>query len=402
MAWARIEALPTSGRGGGGAFRRLVAGLCVGLVALTGCSSGSNWEPPVATAALADSGAKPPIDTSKDTVVWPDNTMVSHLFTHSLVVDPERAFSDPESGAGYLNYMVTQREFAAIMQQLYDNNYVLVSPHQLANVEADGTVSLTPLLLPEGKKPFVFSIDDVSYYEYMEGDGFATDLVVADNGRVLNTYTDADGTTTVGSYDAMAMVDDFVREHPDFSHAGARGVIALTGYNGVLGYRTSPSQYAGTNPNLDQDIAAAKKVADALKDEGWEFANHSWGHINFTNSSLGNIQADTQRWKAEVEPITGPTDLLIFPFGADLPGAPAYYGDKFDYLKGQGYSFFFNVDGSVPARGHKGDNYLHEARINVDGISMKAAMGGRRVLYEFFDVGSVIDPARPASISGTG
>jgi hypothetical protein len=37
-------------------------------------------------------------------------------------------------------------------------------------------------------------------------------------------------------------------------------VIALTGYNGVLGYRSSPSEYAGKNPNLVQDIATAKGV----------------------------------------------------------------------------------------------------------------------------------------------
>ena len=81
---------------------------------------------------------------------------------------------------------------------------------------------------------------------------------------------------------------------------------------------------------------------------------------------------------------------------------PGYEGAKFDYLKGQGYSFYFNVDGSVAAWGQWGDLYLREARINVDGISMKAAVDGRQVLAEFFDVNSVLDPQRPASISGSG
>lgn len=350
----------------------------------------------------SDTAAMPEVDTSKDTEVWDDNSTVSHLFFHSLVVDPERAFSDAESGAGYLDYMATQSEFAKILQQVYTKGYVLVSPHQLATVQADGRVQPKILKLPKGKKPLVISVDDVSYYEYMEGDGFATNLFVAENGRVRNTYTDAQSKTHQGSYDVMPMIDDFVREHPDFSHDGARGVIALTGYNGVLGYRSSPSEYAGKNPNLNQDIATAKRVAKALKKEGWEFASHSWGHINFTNSSLGSIQADTQKWKADVEPIVGPTDLLIYPFGADISGVAGYQGDKFDYLKSQGYSFFFNVDGSVPAWGQWGDKYLREARTNVDGISMKAAMDGRKVLTKFFDVKSVLDPERPTSISGSG
>jgi len=334
-------------------------------------------------------------------VVWDDNSMVPHLFFHSLVIDPKRAFSDHESGSGYLDYMITQSEFAKILPQLYDNGYVLVSPHQLATVQADGQVRPKALKLPEGKKPLVISVDDVSYYEYMEGDGFATDLFVAKDGRVLNHYTDAQGTTHEGSYDVMPMIDDFVREHPDFSHAGARGVVALTGYNGVLGYRSSPSEYAGKNPNLAKDIATAKAVAKALKKEGWEFASHSWGHINFTNSSLGTIQADTAKWKSDVQPIIGPTDMLIYPFGADISGVAHYRGAKFDYLKSQGYSFYFNVDGSVPAWGQWGEKYLREARANVDGISMKAAIDGRKVLTEFFDVKSALDPARPASISGS-
>jgi hypothetical protein len=422
-------------------IRRVTAVLAAGAFGVAGCTSGGSGTPsdvPVTLTTTVAAPDSPPSDASSgpsitppsttpgtpsateapagtssgnvtetppstpvETAVWPDNSMVSHIFFHSLVVDPERAFADPESGAGYLDYMVTQSEFTAVLQQLYDKGYVLVSPHQLATVEPDGRVTPTELKLPVGKKPLVISIDDVSYYEYMDGDGFATNLFVAEDGRVRNNYTDAQGNTVQGSYDVMPMVDDFVREHPDFSHDGARGVIALTGYNGVFGYRSSPSEYAGKNPNLDADIATATAVAQALKTEGWEFASHSWGHINFTNSSLGSIQADTEKWKADVEPIVGPTDLLIYPFGADISGVPGYEGAKFDYLKGQGYSFFFNVDGSVPAWGQWGDEYLREARINIDGISMKAAVEGRQVLGEFFDVNSVLDPQRPASIAGS-
>ena len=84
------------------------------------------------------------------------------------------------------------------------------------------------------------------------------------------------------------------------------------------------------------------------------------------------------------------------------PEWPGTTGEKFDYLKSQGYSFYFNVDGSTAAWGQWGDQYLREARINIDGISMKAAVNGRQVLDEFFDVNTVLDPQRPASISGSG
>ena len=39
------------------------------------------------------------------------------------------------------------------------------------------------ILLPPGKKPFVMSQDDVSYYGYMTSDGFATRMIIDENGN---------------------------------------------------------------------------------------------------------------------------------------------------------------------------------------------------------------------------
>ncbi|WP_233556086.1 polysaccharide deacetylase family protein [Galactobacter caseinivorans] len=419
-------------------LRVLPAILAAGALALAGCTasgdqnsssaqpngsasaqgSGTAPAPSGSGSAGSSDGAKPsdgttpasdeatkvvstPLDKKVKTKVWADNSMVPHLFFHSLVVNPKVAFKDPESGRGYLDYMVTVGEFKKVLQQVYDNDYVLVSPHALASVDSKGNMKPTKLNVPVGKKPMVLSIDDVSYYEYMKGDGFPTKLVVTEDGSVKNEYTDPETKkTTVGDYDVMPIVDEFVKKHPDFAPYGHKGVLALTGYNGVLGYRSSPSIYKGKNKNLDADIAEATKVADKLKSTGWEFSSHAWGHINFTKSSLSQIKADTSKWKSDVEPIVGKTDLLIYPFGADISGLPKYSGAKYDYLKKQGYNFYFNVDGSTPAWGQWGKGYLREARINIDGISLKAAVDGRKVLSNFFDPKSVIDPARPKSISG--
>ena len=50
----------------------------------------------------------------------------------------------------------------------------------------------------------------------------------------------------------VPLIDAFVKKHPDFSYRGAKGTLALTGYNGVLGYRTSKSQY-GDNEKKKRD-----------------------------------------------------------------------------------------------------------------------------------------------------
>ena len=46
--------------------------------------------------------------------------------------------------------------------------------------------------------------------------------------------------------DATPILDEFVYEHPDFSLNGAKAIFSLTGYCGILGYRTQD----------DRDIAA--------------------------------------------------------------------------------------------------------------------------------------------------
>lgn len=392
--------------------RRSAVGLAaasIGAFVVSACSSTE----PESAARSSSPGSSPSQDPSPstspseeptpevETEVWDDVAAVSHLFFHSLVVDPQRAFDGDSRAAGYLDYMVTVEEFTAILEQVHQNGYVLVSPHDLFTVDDAGAVSRAELEVPKGKKPLVLSVDDVSYYSYMEGDGFASTLKV-EGGRVTNTYVDASGAEHTGSYDVVPLLDDFIDEHPDFSPTGARGVIAMTGYDGVLGYRTSPTANGEENDHLAQSRDTAAEVAAALRESGWEFASHTWGHIDCGGTSTAAVRADMKRWKDEVEPLVGETNLLIYPFGADIAGIEHYSGPRFDFLKSQGFDAFFNVDASTTAWGQFDESYMRQARINVDGISLKAAVQGEHeVLQAFFDPASVLDAARPDAMSGT-
>lgn len=53
-------------------------------------------------------------------------------------------------------------------------------------------------------------------------------------------------------------------------------------------------------------------MADAMKEEGWEFASHTWGHINVGEASLERLQTDTQKWLDYVKPLVGDTNVIIF------------------------------------------------------------------------------------------
>ncbi|GEP19391.1 polysaccharide deacetylase family protein [Pediococcus argentinicus] len=323
-------------------------------------------------------------------VTWNKPDKFRHLFFHSLIVNPKKAFKS-KSAKGYADYMVTVSEFDKILKQLYQNGYVLVGIQSLVTND-HGKLKMNSIKLPKGKTPLILSQDDVSYYEYMKGDGFAKDLFVDGNGKIRNHYVD-DGKDQVGNYDLVPIVDQFVRDHPDFSYQGQKGTIALTGYNGVLGYRTSPSEYKN-KAKRNVAIKKATKTATAMKKDGWTFASHSWGHINMTESPLAQIKRDNALWQKEVTPIIGKTDIFIDPFGADIGGVAPYNkgNQKYDYMHQQGFNIFCNVDASHTSWGQIGSNFYRNARINVDGIRIKSDLDkSDPVLKDFFNVHQVID-----------
>ena len=335
---------------------------------------------------------------------------ITHVFFHTLIYDTSKAFDGDAKSGNYNQVMTTVSEFNKIIQIMYDKGYVLVSPHDMAHVNEDGTMSRGSIMVPEGKIPFVLSQDDVSYYHYMDGDGCASKLILDENGQVKNEYIEDDGSVSVGDYDLVPLLDDFIREHPDFSYHGRKGILAMTGYNGVLGYRTDiayktgenlqddQKKFLADNPDFDydQDVAEATKVADAMKAEGWEFASHTWGHMNATERSAEDLQTDDQKWKSYVAPILGDTDMVIFAFGADIGDWEGYSSDnpKFQYYKSAGYNYFCNVDSSqyfVQIT----DQYFRQGRRNLDGYRMYY---NPDMLSDLFDVSEVWDSSRPTPV----
>lgn len=319
-------------------------------------------------------------------------TEINHIFFHSLIADTSKAFDDEYDSVGYNMYMTTISEFKKMMEKMYEDGYVLVSIHDIAKQVTDenGNTKFVPgeIYLPQGKKPFVLSQDDVNYYEYMDGDGFASRIVIGDDGKPTCEMIQDDGSVVRGDYDLIPVLDAFVEEHPDFSYKGAKGIIAVTGYEGVLGYRTNDP----TSPTYKQDVEAVKEVVKALKEDGWEFASHSWGHKNMLEKSYDFIKKDTQRWLDEVGSLVGPTDIFIFPFGVDIETTVGHYkSDKYKFLKKAGFNYFCGVYAKPWM--HIKDDYVRMTRRPLDGQAM---LEFPERLKDLFDVDEVIDPARPA------
>jgi len=295
---------------------------------------------------------------------------VEHLFFHTLVIRPELAFRDPRQGKGFRDYFVTVGEFRAILDQLYANGWTLVDIHRAVA----GTVRV-----PAGRRPLVISEDDVNYYRYEAGLGLGTRLV-RDGDRVRVEVTDGHGGVRVTDEDLVPLVDDFVDQHPDFSADGARGVLAPTGYEGLFGERVD----AGTAKQRAERRQRVRDVAATLIAHGWVIASHGFGHIDYRTSSLAADRLDVQRWKAQAEPLLGPTDVFVYPFGAEPPPGSA----KLSMLRAEGFRILCDID--VVPRMVRTDGVVVMSRRHVDGIALAQQ---RRALAPLFDTATVVDAA---------
>jgi hypothetical protein len=363
----------------------------------------------------------------RDACTAVDPFTVPHIFYHSLLNSTAKAFNVETLGQGavdgYNAWMVTVDEFDAVTQRLYDEGYVYVRLRDLVTdtVDADGIHHFAPnpdLKLPEGKKAIVLSVDDLSYYHSYEAASFPEKLVLDEEGNVKCLYTDAAGNTSVGDYDVVPRLNTFLAAHPDGAYHGARGILAMTGYNGVFGYRTDSDyllkehlmedQQAWLNAhpdfNYDQEIAEATTIADALKEEGWEFASHTWGHLSVTDKSVEALKTDNERWVATVEPIVGKVDTIIFAHGNDIGSWEGYEGnEQYDYYNSAGYHFYCNVDGSVPYWVQITDRYVRQGRIDVDGYRLWLALNGEdSSLSKVVDVTGIFNQERPTPVVANG
>ncbi len=320
---------------------------------------------------IADTIAE--ITSKKNTLTRYDGQFY-HVFFHSLIVYPELAFDNDYTHEGYDMWMTTVSEFKNMLPQLYDRGFILYS---MADIQKDKEI-----LLPPGKKPLVISIDDVCYYDYMKNDGFAEKLVINEAGEVACQVRTPEGNTVV-TYDGdvMPILDQFVKEHPDFSYRGAKGVVAVTGYEGALGYRIT--DLAGEElANAQNEV---KKIASVMRENGWLFACHSYTHNNYfkdggvTYSLLVN---DTQRWADTISEYVLKPDIYISPFGYHL----ASEDERLKYLSDAGYKYFCPVSNAMRTIFTDGGVVIQE-RFNLDRYNMRNQK--EFINNTFFDVDSL-------------
>ena len=299
---------------------------------------------------------------------------IPHIFFHSLILYPEMVFSDTETPSGGYNAGFAEKaELEKILPQLYERGYVLYRLDDIWEMSESG-MRRRDIMLPVGKKPLVLSVDDVAY---AYGSGFAEKLYVDESGELMYSVTDPTGQQiSIADGDVMGVVDAFVEQHPDFSYRGSKGTIALTGFQGAFGYDYEDSRGA----------EQIRRVSEALRERGWDFACHSYTHNRVNNfygpgCSAEKISYDVNKWIDRVSPCIGSTRLFIAPFGYRVQ-QPAL-----QCILDAGFQVYCTVDNRV--YNELNYDYALMSRIEIGGYSMTYY---KDTLNEhFFNVDEVFD-----------
>lgn len=305
---------------------------------------------------------------------------IPNLSFHLLIHDMAKALKSEQYGGSYNKNFVTTSEFTKILENLYRNGYVLVDFESFVgsstDINGNQQFSPIPIKLPADKKPVMITETMVNYFAYMidpNGDGvidhsgFASKLVVDGNGDIKAEYVDANGQSNIGNYDLVPILEDFIKEHPDFSYKGARAILAVTGHEGVFGYRINSAVVANKgNDYWEQEVAGAKEITNALREKGYTIACYTYKNDSYANWSSAQIQADLQSWTNQITSIIGNVDTFVF---AKTSNITDYNGNSFSVMYQSGFRYFIS-NGDSPMT-EVNPTYVRQNRLMVTGETMQ-------------------------------
>ena len=301
-------------------------------------------------------------------------------------MDTDRAFDGDEYAPVYRQNMITLEEFENILNTLYEDGYILIDLHTLAEktetLDGDITLIERDPVIPEGKKPIIISVENLNYESVRNGDGVATKLALDKDGNVGAVYTDEGGHDLVGAYDVVPALEQFIAEHPDFSFQGARGIIGLSGTKGAFGYAVEE----GSSPDYESNQQTVKAIADKLREDGWTFATEGYGYLEMGNQSYETLREDITKWQDTVGALIGECDTLLYPYGSEVD----YSTEKAALLYNQGYCYLVGMwsDGDHTEVNSK---YLRQTRRTITGYVLENYPGN---FSTYFSTSSILDSAR--------
>lgn len=275
------------------------------------------------------------------------------LSFNTLMAFPEKALGDNNNlSASFDESKITISEFKNILYELYKNNYVLISINQIIDSK---TLEQIPLKLPKNKKPILLVFDNVSYKSNYQNLG-EIDKIIIDRNNNLATYTTKKSIQDRVAYDNefILILENFIKQFPDFSFNGAKGIIFLTGENGILGYNTNHK-----NASSKYESKRVSEVIKKLKSLGWQFGCNNYSYK--LDSSLSDMEfaKDLSLWNAEVSPLIGTTNLYAYPYGENDENS-----SKQELLITSGFKIFFECGDPNPIQKVSDTYHFYYYKIN--------------------------------------
>lgn len=284
---------------------------------------------------------------------------IPHLTFNTLMAFPDKALNKNNNLSSYYDESkLTPKEFSNILIELYYNNYILVNLSDI--IDPINNAKTTPHL-PDNKKPIIMSFNNVSYKSNYQNLG-EIDKIIVDRNNNLATYTTKKSIQDRVQYDNefIVILEEFIQKHPDFSHNNARGIIFLSGENGILGYNTNHNNASSKN-----EAKRVLEVVSKLKKLGWIFGCNNYTYSDDNLKSEMEFAKDISLWNKEIKPIIGETPLYAYPLGIELEN-----NTKKDLLLSSGFKIFFS-NGSSTQKLYGGIAELSRIPINGETLRTK-------------------------------
>lgn len=302
---------------------------------------------------------------------WSDDVL--SLALNPLVVREDLAFAKSSESAYAYSSLISAGEFKKLLDILYAQDYVLVSASQIR----DWPERRVELMVPANKKPLILIFDNWQYNVLNQVCGTVNRLFIQDQ-RLIAEAGDIQGE----ALDAIQILSDFIKTHPDFSFDGAKALINLNLSQSIFGYCLSPEQ----NENLikawkrvgaiypemtEEEFAEHRYLCDDLMnyllEYGWEFSCS--GYHNYHSSSLTpeELQGEIQAFQDFMSPWLADTRFFVFPEGSHVYGK-----DELEKLIiSENFRVFFS-QGPKPYR-FATRSYKHFDSIHLNAYNLSAA-----------------------------
>ena len=98
------------------------------------------------------------------------------------------------------------------------------------------------------------------------------------------------------------------------------------------------------------------------------------------------IQADLRSWTAEVTPVLGQTNILVYAKDSEIT---EYSGSKFNVLQNAGFRYYLGFTTGTSG-GTLGKDYILQKRLCVTGSNM----ANTNIYSSLFDAASILDTTR--------